>query len=105
MERFATAVSFSSKTIYYHFGQDHLNTSIIERYEEGLKSLGIEVDIWAIVSRKKHGYATPDSLSIVSEPPATPTRQDQAAEHLRRAAELLTSPPQAPVTDRDKGGA
>jgi hypothetical protein len=110
MARFAAAMNASNKTIYYHFGQADLHTSILETYEHGLKDLGFEVDIWEMIYRKRRGEEiTPASLRknstlVVSEPSvAYHNDQVKAAELLRQAADLL-SKPQGPAPDRDKAG-
>lgn len=108
MERFRDGVPFSDKTIYYHFGQADLNTSILQKYEDGLKKLGFTVDIWDVISRKRRGENITQLLGgdvwHVQEP-GTPygrrTDQQQAADLLRQAADLL-SKGSSPAPDRDK---
>lgn len=111
MERFRDGVPFSDKTIYYHFGQTDLNTSILQKYEEGLKKLGFTVDIWDMISRKRRGENITQLLSndpwTVKEPAAPygqRSSQEQAADLLRKAADLL-SQPTPPAPERDKEGA
>lgn len=108
MERFRDAVTFSNKTIYYHFGQEDLNTAILRRYEAGLKKLGKDIDIWQILAEKSrdesgaasgngnasadyeaalHGQHVP---SVTAEPEAEPYGDENTvAELLRKAADLL----------------
>lgn len=103
MERFREGVPYSGKTIYYHFGQEHLNTQILENYEEGLKKLGIEIDIWSLIARRRKGYTFEEALastSLVSEP--GPAHPPTAAELLRLAAAALEKEQAASAPERDK---
>lgn len=104
MERFRDGIPYASKTIYYHFQQTHLNTEILENYEQGLKKLGFPVDIWDLIARKRHGETLerPMHSSTVSEPAAPYGKPDTAADLLRRAAELLDKERSAPAPNRDK---
>jgi len=106
MERFASALNHSPKTIYYHFGQEHLNTAILEAYEVGLKSLGREVDIWDMISRKRKGYDVlpADDPWVASDPAAQYKRlpPPSVADLLRQAADQLEKERSAPAPDRDK---
>lgn len=106
MERFREGVPYSDKTIYYHFKQAHLNTQILENYEDGLKKLGINVDIWALIARKRKGYTVHESMhTVAGDPPVAYGTPDTPANLLRRAAELLEQERSAPAPDRDKEGA
>jgi hypothetical protein len=107
MERFRDAVSFSNKTIYYHFGQEDLNTAILRRYEAGLNKLGMDVNIWQLLADKSHSevevmppknpgavkngqLARPEPPSITAEPgPDSYDHEHSVAELLRKAADLL----------------
>lgn len=99
MENFCNGVAFSSKTVYYHFGQEDLNTAILTKYEAGLKSLGYQVDLYEIISRKRRGdmfeLLGPRGNVTVNDPGVAYHRlspQDRAAELLRQAADLLATP-------------
>lgn len=102
MERFRDGIPYSDKTIYYHFSKEHLNTEILENYEIGLKKLGIEVDIWSLIARRRKGYTLEEALgaSTASEP--IPTKELGAVELLRRAADILEKERSATALDRDK---
>lgn len=102
MERFEKGIAYSSKTIYYHFKKEHLNSGILERYESGLKKLGLEVDIWALLSRKSRGLDLFDAArtgqfkeasDVEAMPDASTQRggdsRTEVAELLRKAAALL----------------
>lgn len=104
MDRFRDGVPYSDKTIYYHFSQENLNTKILENYEEGLKKLGIEVDIWGIIARRRKGYSFEEAISDsrVSEPQTT--REPSVAELLRQAATMLEKAQSIPVGDRETKG-
>lgn len=102
MENFCSGVAFSSKTVYYHFGQEDLNTSILGKYEAGLKKLGFDVDLFEVLSRKRRGdyveLLRKGGSMTVNDPPIAYqrlSRQDRAAELLQQAAELLRTPKQA----------
>lgn len=98
MDRFRLAVDFSAKTIYYHFGQEDLHTSILDRYEDGLRSLGMDVDLWELIARRRRavrGEADPAG-SVVAEPVEPYGHPASVADLLRRAAALLEQGPAAP---------
>lgn len=102
MARFASIMHHSPKTIYYHFSQEHLNTAILDTYEEGLREMGNPVDLWELISRRRRGeHVEPKDVSVVSDPvPAygkpRPTEQESVADLLRRAARLLDEQEDAP---------
>lgn len=64
MQRFRSAVSFSEKTIYYHFKQENLSTKTLASYEAGLKKLGVDVDIWKLMSDKRHGVPVRTAMGL-----------------------------------------
>lgn len=109
MEKFREGVPFSDKTIYYHFGQEHLNTQILEKYEEGLKKLGIYIDIWDLITRRRKGYSFEEAMNspMVAEEPAAYARsikpEPSVADLLRQAAAQLERERAAPAPERDKG--
>lgn len=105
MERFREAVTFSNKTIYYHFRQKDLNTAILRRYEAGLKKLGKDVDIWQLLADKSredekpvrdvgntdYGEAMQDEPQTTTAEPVPDQYRDEVsvADLLRKAAYLL----------------
>lgn len=104
MEHFAAGVAYDEKTIYYHFGKEKLSTGILEKYEDGLKKLGVDIDIYAHISRKRKGYDVSEpSLRMVAEevPPYLRT-PPSVADLLRQAADQLEKERQGPAPDRDK---
>lgn len=94
MARFAALVNMSEKTIYYHFQQAHINTSIIDAYEAALRKAGRPVDIWALITERRKGrHPALPGASTTAEPPAeykaTPPPAESVADLLRRAARLI----------------
>lgn len=103
MERFAAALNHSPKSIYYHFGQEHLNTAILQTYEEGLKSLGINVDIWEMVTTRRRGYPLAEGRDKgdVEDPEEEYQVKVTASDLLRQAAALLDKERNDPAPKRD----
>lgn len=98
MSAFTKGVPYSSKTIYYHFAQDNLNTSILEKYERGLKKLGYEVDVFELITRARRGEEVQevlDTMGQFQEPaprygaPRGDDPLEAAAQALREGADLL----------------
>ena len=85
MAVFAEAVNFDPKTCYYHFKQEDLNTSILEKYEAGLKKLGYKVDVFDLVARMRRGQSVEQAM----EPAATIAAEPPATYQAMRSAELL----------------
>lgn len=107
MDKFREGVPYSDKTIYYHFGQSHLNTQILENYEAGLKKLGIRIDIWDVITRRRKGYSFEEAMHPTTVDPSVSYVQEPSgpsvADLLRQAAAQLEKAQQTPAPDRDKG--
>jgi hypothetical protein len=93
MERFRVGIPFSDKTIYYHFKKADLNTSILEKYDAGLKKLGFNVNIWDEMAKKSKAPPEDEeegeNESVVHDPLPRFGADDTVADLLRRAATLL----------------
>lgn len=99
MSAFTEGVPYSPKTIYYHFGQEHLNTSILEAYEQGLATLGIPADVFGMIAAARRGEGTASyaqeqrPAQVAKEPDPEHLTQGQAmlraAAMLRRTAAIL----------------
>lgn len=81
MDRFRSAVLFSQKTIYYHFQQENLNTKTLAAYEAGLKKLGVEVDIWKLISDKRHGMDMRKAMGLLPLPGHLPPADTDERSH------------------------
>lgn len=102
MGHFTTGVPYSSKTIYYHFGQEHLSTETIENYEAGLRKLGIEVDIFGMISaQRRHEAISVGDPAVRYGRPDDDPRIHEVAELLRQAAEKLEGR-QSPAQERER---
>lgn len=93
MEVFSDAVAFDAKTCYYHFKKKDLNTSILEKYEDGLRKLGYHIDVFEVVSRMRRGESIeqamkPVPVTAMSEPVVVYQRKQD--ELLREVAEELS---------------
>ena len=89
-EAFADRVHYAVKTLDYHFSQEDLNTAILKKYAEGLG-----VDLFGLISRKDRGsaYGENNAQSVTSEPFAQDPRMNEAADLLRKAAQVLERKP------------